>query len=43
MKIKVKQWRELTYDEHIKLLEIAADQNWMGRLFFPTSAKNAAE
>lgn len=32
MKIKVRNWRELTIQQRIKLLQIAAEQNWMGRL-----------
>lgn len=31
MKIKGTHWRALTADQKIMLLEIAADQNWMGR------------
>jgi hypothetical protein len=31
MKMKGWQWRSLTMAQRLKLLEIAADQNWMGR------------
>lgn len=33
MRINGKVWGQLSKEEKIKLLEIAADQNWMGRLW----------
>ncbi|MEK4132042.1 hypothetical protein NYE67_20720 [Solibacillus sp. FSL W8-0474] len=33
MRINAKTWAQLTKAEKIKLLEIAVDQNWMGRLW----------
>lgn len=32
MKISVKVWRSLQAQERAKLLKIAAEQNWMGRI-----------
>lgn len=31
MKIKVSMWKSLSKMQQLKLLEIVADQNWMGR------------
>lgn len=32
MRVKVLHWRALTFEQRMRMLEIAADQNWMGRL-----------
>lgn len=33
MRVRAGDWQALTMDQRLKMLQIAAEQNWMGRLW----------